>query len=273
MRTTTKRKIALSLMFLSVSSAFAQTHYHGDSVMPNPFFNPNQPRVIKQGAVNQAPPLTYQFMTDSQLSNCPAGFRGQYGTQYASAERTITIINRESTVVGKEYGPWQATDEECAKTETQNVSCPAYQTGYISQSRTVTSSGTVSDWTTTANTCAPMPVVCSASSWGNTYACPSGYTGNVTSTSYNVCPSGPYAAGYQYEGPRTNNCVAIPVAPPPPVATPSCPQAHYECAPWKPGMTKIYIVQYGPAPSCTVQRTYFGLSDDSGNMCGDAYGG
>lgn len=206
---TTKRTLIFTLLYLTLSSCFAQTRYNGDSVIEKMPFNESKPMVSSNGKIIKSNPYTYQYFVEKQFTNCPAGFTGQYGNQYASAERTVTITNDGPTVVSKAYGPWQATDEECAKTETQSLSCPAGYNGSITQTRLITTTGTAENWTTTSDTCAPIPVVCTASNWQNTYACPTGYTGNITSTSYNVCPNGPYQSGTQYEGPRTNNCVAV----------------------------------------------------------------
>lgn len=64
----------------------------------------------------------------------------------------------------------------------------------------------------------PAPTVtCWTDSWPNTYSCPAGQTGSITSTSYMTCPSGPYGAPAFNEGPQTNNCTPVP--PPPNACT------------------------------------------------------
>lgn len=116
-----------------------------------------------------------------------------------------------------------------------------------------------------SDNCYPEPPSCVASSWGNSYACPSGYSGSITSTSYNTCPSGPYGANYQYEGPQTNSCVPPASTPPSPPVT--CPKDHYSCEYFKPGFQKVYSNKYGPAPACTLTKTLYYMDVDDNALC------
>ncbi|HME45156.1 MAG TPA: right-handed parallel beta-helix repeat-containing protein [Syntrophorhabdales bacterium] len=97
-------------------------------------------------------------------------------------------------------------------TQTQTLSCPAGQTGSITQQRLSTCPGpTWGPWTTISNTCSvtctPLPTQT------RTVACPTGYTGSITEQRISSCPGPTWGAWTQI----ANTCTPIP--PPPPPAT------------------------------------------------------
>ena len=150
----------------------------------NPF-NPTDPLGGQEqqpaGCSGSQPP------SDTQTLSCPAGQNG-----------SITQVRAYSCVgTALTPGSYQTTSNTCAAppatgcpgsqppNETQTLSCPAGQTGSITQLRTYSCVGTAwapGDWLTTSNTCA-APAGCPGSQPPNetqTLSCPAGQIGSIT---------------------------------------------------------------------------------------------
>jgi hypothetical protein len=196
----------------------------------------------------------YCSKTESRSIGCPSGQTGS-----ATEARTVTY-----NTSGTSNGSWYQTSNSCVTPPPPPPACTPYSVGSSQSCSSVYGSGySGTVYYTTNYTCnssgnlvaggrqysydtcsyyspppvynppppPPPSVICSPSNWPNTYSCPSGQNGNITSTSYNICPNGAYSPGTQYEGTRTNNCTPAYVPPPPPpvICSPSNWPNTYSC--------------------------------------------
>lgn len=146
--------ILILALFLS-NSVLAKTS--GDSVMmPRNTFS--MAKIVSSSSTSKVEnKYKYIYEIEEKLTNCPSGFKGSKGSQYISAQRNITKVYSSNQLINSIEGAWQNTDEECAKTETQSLSCGSGYTGSIQQERTVSSNGSASVWNDVSNTCVAIP--------------------------------------------------------------------------------------------------------------------
>lgn len=282
---------AISILTLSASVAYAQNSKLSEAeVAARAKLGADStlvtPRMGLINARNAAPPTNATNTFDSNPSNpsipktnvyACSSYRGQYdidnnaiGNMTITTEGNPARPNYGQIIATNTSGCYQpCTPTNVASSESCTVTKGAHWLGVVNYNTYSSCSAggylQAGPRTYVSDNCTVEPPSCVASSWGNTYSCPSGYTGSITSTSYNTCPSGPYGPNSQYEGPQTNSCVAPSAPPPSPPVT--CPVDHYSCEYFKPGFQKIYTNRYGPAPSCTLTKTLFDMGPDDNALC------
>src|SRR3989344_1158615 len=157
-----------------------------------------------------------------------------YGSQCVSEQRTCTNGQLSGTYTHQNCTPATATCTPLSP-QTQIASCPAGQTGSITQTRTSScaagaTSPTWSGWSNTATTCTtPVAQSCTAP-WGATVASGASVTANLTSSvaygsqcvsEQRICTNGQLSGTYTYQTctPATATCTPLS----PQTQTLSCP--------------------------------------------------
>lgn len=148
----------------------------------------------------------YCTRTQTQTIDCPSGQEG-----YRTQSKTDRYDND-----GYTYGSWSTTSRNCSPIPPPpplpSNPAPVY-TPPVYTPPVYTPPVTVNPPPVT-----PTPtVICTASTYHDSFACPSGQTGAQYQTTYITCPNGPYRASVTTRGPvDSSDCKSKP-APPPPV--------------------------------------------------------
>jgi hypothetical protein len=126
---------------------------------------------------------------------CYAGswINGQpvYGSLFVTGGTTLAQCQALACQIYPSISP--SCPQACQpETQVQSISCPANQSGSITQTNTKSCPSEVwSGWQTTSNTCVQNPPSCQISSQQQTLACQTGFTGSITQTRSSTCPD-PY---------------------------------------------------------------------------------
>lgn len=160
----------------------------------------------------------YCNRTQSQKIDCPSGQEG-----YRTQTKTDTFDNS-----GYSYGNWSTTSRNCSPIPPPPVynpppvyTPPVYTPPVYTPPVTVNPPPVIPP---------PPAVICTESSYHDSFACPSGYTGAQYQSTYVQCPNGPYRAGVTSKGPvDSSDCKPVYVSPPPVYVPPTpsgCPLAY-----------------------------------------------
>jgi hypothetical protein len=133
-----------------------------------------------------------------------------YGSLFVDGGTTIA----QCQAIACQIYPWisPSCPQACQpETQVQSLSCPANQSGSITQTKTKACPSNVwGDWLTISNTCVPNPPTCQTSVDQKTESCGLNFSGQKTYTKQNSCPN-PYGSPVQGQWVLTSNtCVQDP---------------------------------------------------------------
>ena len=169
-------------------------------------------------------------MACMQKKNCPPPVTATVKVERVNNIQGNNPFNPQNPLgaapTGASPGPSGACAGPQPSPDTQMLSCPAGQTGSITQTRSYACVGT--NWipgafVTSANTCTSVPPTCAGPQPPpdtQTLSCPAGQTGSVTQTRTYSCVGstwtpGPFAT-------TSNTCTTPPPPPPPPPPPTGC---------------------------------------------------
>lgn len=226
------------------------------------------PRMVITGAIASSP-ATYSTGT-IKSNNAPtsiprvnvhscSAYRGQYdidlnavGSFTITTEGNPSKPNYGQIISTNTSGCYQpCTPTNVATSEACTVTKGAHWSGTVNYNTYSSCSAggylQAGPRTYISDNCTMDPPTCVVNSWGNTYSCPAGWTGTLTSITYQTCPSGSYGTPSIIEGPATDACV--PPASPPPPSTCANGAANFPTCNTCPTSGQ-YIYQFGRCVDC-----------------------